>query len=272
MLKLEIKVACIQLNATENVAQNLARSSAMISEAKRKGAQLACLPEVFHYRGRSEWFPEASQTLTSPLVRDFQILAKRKKINILLGSIIEKSSIAKKFYNTSVFISQTGKILGFYRKIHLFDINLPGKVKVSESKYFLPGKRICSVILAGIKIGLTVCYDLRFPEIFRKLTKSGSQIILVPSNFTYHTGKDHWEALLRARAIENQVYIVAPDQVGENPVTHVKSFGESLVVDPWGRVLAKGSVGREEVLIATLDLKFLQTLRRQFPVLKASRF
>ncbi len=269
MLKNRIRLACVQMSAGENIAENLAKSCQWISKAKKKGADLVCLPEVFHYRGRHEWFPQVAQTFSSPLVQTFQRLAARLEIGVLLGSVIEKGKTGRKFYNTSIMISEKGAILGYYRKIHLFESHMKKKMNISESRHFLPGNKLGMAEFQGIKVGLTICYDIRFPELYRRLALAGTEIIFVPSNFTEITGQAHWQVLLRARAIENQVYIVAPAQVGKNPATGVKSFGESLIVDPWGEILAKGSRHREELIVATLDRKFRFELREQFPVFKS---
>ena len=268
----KIKVACIQINADENTDANIDRALRLTNVAAQKNARLALLPEVFHYRGDRKKIGQAALTLKAPLIKKFQRAAAGFNMGILLGSVLEKSGKRGKFYNTSVLISEKGRITAVYRKIHLFDIDLRGEVKVSESEYILPGRKKVVSQFRGIKAGLSICYDLRFPELYRELTARGAEMIFVPSNFTETTGKAHWETLLRARAIENQVFVIAPAQCGKNVSTGIKSFGTSLIVDPWGRILARGSSSGEEIILAELDFGLLRKLRRQFPVLTHAGF
>lgn len=202
------------------------------------------------------------------MIHDFQRQARQTDCAFLLGSLIEASRRhPRKFYNTSVLISETGKVAGRYRKIHLFESDLPD-LRSRESKHIAPGRKVVFGTICGIRTGLTICYDLRFPELFRKLVFKGCRIFFVPSNFTDQTGKKHWEVLLRARAIENLSFVVAPAQVGLNPATGIRSFGTSLILNPWGEVLAQGSRQREGVIAADLDLEFQRQLREKFPSLK----
>lgn len=262
-----MKVACVQISAGENTGRNADRAFRLIHAAARKGARLILLPEVFHYRGGIKNMGMAAVTVKSPLIEKFQKTAAALKAGILLGSVLEKSGRPGKFYNTSVLISEKGRVAGVYRKIHLFDVELPGKKKVLESDCFLPGKKKVVVSFCGVKAGLSICYDLRFPELYRDLAAHGAEMFFVPSNFTEITGKAHWEALLRARAVENQAFVIAPAQFGKNISTGIKSFGNSLIVDPWGRVLARGSSASEEIVAAELDFAMLRKLRQNFPVL-----
>lgn len=261
-----MKVACVQISAGENSGRNADRALRLIHTAAHKGVRLALLPEVFHYRGATKNMASAAVSLKSPLIQRFQNAAAALNMGILLGSVLEKAGRPGKFYNTSVLISEKGRVAGVYRKIHLFDVELPGK-KISESDCFLPGKKKVVASFCGIKAGLSICYDLRFPELYRDLAACGAEMFFIPSNFTEITGKAHWEALLRARAIENQAFVIAPAQFGKNISTGIKSFGNSLIVDPWGRVLARGSSASEEIIAANLDFGMLRILRRQFPVL-----
>lgn len=259
------------MSAAEDADGNIAKAVRMIRAAKRKGAHLACLPEVFHYRGNHKKFPQMAQRLSSPMIQKFRRLAAQFNIAILLGSVIEKSAERGKFYNTSILISEKGKVAGVYRKMHLFDIHLRGQMEVSEPEHILPGKKTVVSDLCGVKAGLSICYDLRFPELYRKLASRGAKMVFVPSNFTEKTGKAHWEILLRARAIENQIFIIAPAQTGINPASGIRSFGTSLIIDPWGRVLARGRRAGEEIVTASLDFRRLEKLRREFPVLRHAK-
>ncbi len=264
----KIRIACLQIGAGENTEENVAKAVRMIGLAQKRGAYLACLPEVFHYRGNPEKFPQAAQTLSSPMIRNFCKLAAQLKMGILLGSVLEKSASRGKFFNTSILISEKGRIAGVYRKIHRFDIHLRGQMEVSESKHILAGRKTVVSEFHGRKVGLSICYDLRFPELYRRLVSRGAEMIFVPANFTRKTGQAHWEILLRARAIENQIFVIAPAQVGTNRASRIQSFGTSLIIDPWGRILARGSMSGEEIITADLNFSALRKLRREFPVLR----
>ncbi len=264
------RAACIQMNATEDPSHNLFRATALIERAVRQKAKFIALPENFYWRGPAKMLgPMARETPN--VVRYFQRLAKKNHVNILLGSLLEKSPEAGKYYNTSFLLSEKGICAARYRKIHLFKIGLR-RVRTDEARHIQPGNAAVTGKISGMDAGLTVCYDIRFPELYRRLTFKGAKLICVPSNFTEITGKAHWEILLRARAIENQVFILAPGQVGTHPESKIKSYGHSLIIDPWGRILAQGSESREEVLIATLDFGAQSELRKSFPVLAHQRF
>ncbi|MBI3313124.1 MAG: carbon-nitrogen hydrolase family protein [Candidatus Omnitrophica bacterium] len=263
-----INVACLQVNAGSNLQKNLERIFHHLKSSPKK-ARLLALPENFSWRGSSKDLSKIASQFTS-IIRQFQDYARRRKVFILLGSLIEPSKKKNKYWNTSVLLSPQGKVLARYRKIHLFDIGTK-QIKVKESTHILSGKKVVTASLGKIKAGLTICYDLRFPELYRQLAFKGAKIIFVPSNFTYITGKAHWETLLAARAIENQVFIIAPAQAGKNPASGVRSFGTSLIIDPWGKVLARGDRWHEGWIFARLDLGKLKNLRRLFPVLTHRR-
>lgn len=266
-----LRVACLQIAAGRDPLKNLRAIQTKIARALALKVDLIALPETFYYRGPAGRLPELAHHLTPRLVKEFQRLARRHRVAFLLGSVYEKAPSRGKYYNTCVLISEKGKVLARYRKIHLFDVSLKKKVSVRESRHIFAGHHVVTARWRGVPVGLTICYDLRFPELFRRLSRKGSQILFVPSNFTYPTGKAHWEVLLRARAIENQAFVIAPAQVGVHPSTRIRAFGTSLIVDPWGRVLRRGSRFREEILTARLDLRFLKRLRREFPALRHRR-
>ena len=264
----KIRAACIQIGAGEDLPENKKRALKRFHEAVRRGAGLIVFPENFLWRGRASGLLGAAAQ-TPGLVREFQALAKKNHTAVLLGSLLEKAP-GRKCFNTSFLISSSGKIAAKYRKIHLFDSKIKG-ARVKESSHVAGGSRPAAGVIEGIKMGLSVCYDLRFPELYRILSNQGCRILFVPSNFTETTGKAHWEILLRARAIENLSFVIAPGQVGVHPENRIRSFGTSLVIDPWGTVLARGSRSREEVLIADLDFKEQGRLRARFPVLMHRR-
>lgn len=237
-----------------------------MAQALALKARLIALPEMFCWRGPSRQLPQIASQVTPLVLEEFQRFARQRKTAVLLGSLLEPAP-GGKFYNTSVLISESGKIAAHYRKIHLFDNRLK-KAESRESRHIARGRKVVTGKVWGICVGLAVCYDLRFPELFRQLAGKGARIIFLPANFTFETGKAHWEILLRARAIENLVFIVAPAQTGIHPSTRLRSFGTSLMVDPWGKILQKGSLTREQVLIADLDLTRQTILRKVFPVLR----
>lgn len=266
----KFRVACLQINASANWRRNLTAVQKKIKQALRLKPHLITLPETFYYRGPSHRLEFLARKVTPAVIAEFRHLARRHQVAFLLGSVFEKA-VKGKYYNASILISEKGRLAARYHKIHLFDIALKDKLKATESRHIAPGHRVVQGQIWGVPVGLTICYDLRFPELFRRLSKQGSRIIFVPANFTYTTGKAHWEILLRARAIENQVYIVAPAQVGIHPSTKIKAFGASLLIDPWGRIIGRASLSKEEILVGDLDLDFQTRLRSGFPVLKHRR-
>ena len=199
---MKLKIGCIQLNASDDFERNLKQAIRLAREAHHAGAELIAFPEMFLFRGRPVRYREIAEK-TEKVIHKFQHMACMSRIPILLGSILERTSRTGRYFNTSLFISDHGHLVGKYRKIHLFDVKTPAKLDVKESRFFLPGKAAVTTSLLGTRFGFAVCYDLRFPELFRYLTRAGAEIIFVPSNFLHETGKAHWHVLLRARAIEN---------------------------------------------------------------------
>lgn len=266
------KFAVIQITSTENYQNNLEKAVKFIEKAAENDAKVVSLPETFTFIGRIDKNNfKYKQELSGELVRFLGNLAKKHDIYLLSGSVHESIPGTEKLYNTSIVFSPEGEPISVYRKIHLFDVNLPGPEKYKESDNFEPGDISQKNILDTKygKFGLTICYDLRFPELYRKLMLEGAEIIFVPSAFTMQTGKEHWEVLLRARAIENLVYIVAPDQFGFHSEKR-ESYGNSMIIDPWGKVISRAS-DREEVIYADIDLEYLKKLRQKLPCLSHIR-
>ncbi|MBN1687838.1 MAG: carbon-nitrogen hydrolase family protein [Candidatus Omnitrophica bacterium] len=261
----KMKVACLQVNAGDDWRKNFIAVYGLLKKAARQRVHLAALPEAFIYRGAHQQDSMIAREITPKMIQDFGQIARELRLSILLGSVLECSKDKRRFYNTSVLLSETGKILACYRKIHLFRIRL-GSMITDESKYIVPGNRVVTVNLQGVKMGLSICYDLRFPELYREFQLRGCKVVFVPANFTYETGKDHWEILLRARAIENQVFVIAPAQVGRNPSTKLRSYGNSLIVDPWGRILARGDDRQEGIIVDELDFSSQMRVRQSLPV------
>jgi len=257
------------MTSNADVAGNLAAAEGLIAEAAGRGAGFVALPENFGFL-RSTGDPAAdAQTLDGPWVRRMAETARKHRLTLLLGSLPEQSAEPGKVHNTSVLLGPDGAVLATYRKIHLFDIDLPGLEHLKESREVAPGQEVVVAQAPFGALGLSICYDVRFPELYRALTRRGARVLAVPSAFTEATGKDHWEPLLRARAIENLAYVVAPAQVG----VHGKgrsSHGHAMIVDPWGSVLAQVA-GGEGIALAELDFDRQDRLRRELPALDHTR-
>jgi len=264
-----LKTAVIQIAAGPDKAKNLSKTLRLTQQAIRRGTRFIALPETFNFRGHDHSLQKNAEPIPGPSTRAFMELAGKKKVWILIGSLAEKVKGKKKVYNTSVLINDRGRIQAKYRKIHLFDVDIESK-KILESKNSLRGEKPVLSSIAGIKAGLSVCYDLRFPYLYHNYAKRGAQILTVPSNFTYATGKVHWEVLLRARAIENQCYVIAPNQFGMGS-KKVRAYGNSMIIDPWGKILARASSSAEKILYATLDFRYLDKVRKSLPSLRHSK-
>ncbi|MDP2652452.1 MAG: carbon-nitrogen hydrolase family protein [Candidatus Omnitrophota bacterium] len=260
-----MKVAAVQMGAGPDKAENVRRALALVREAAGRGARFVALPEVFSYRGplTDETMPFVCERIPGESLKPLCEFAAAKKIFILAGSVIEKSPVRGKGYNTSVLINGRGKIAAKYRKIHLFDAALGG-TKIRESLRFVAGRAPAAAAAGGFKVGLTVCYDLRFPWLYERYSRLGCDLLTVPSAFTRKTGQAHWEILLRARAIENLCYVLAPNQVGADH-RGVVSYGNSMIVSPWGEVLARASGDREQVIYADVDSAVIKQSRDVLP-------
>ncbi len=264
-----LRVGLIQMNSQTDKAVNLARAEQLIDEAADHGARLIALPEYVSYLGPKELHDENAEPIPGPTTERFAAKARAHGVYLLGGSMLERSELPGRFYNTSVLYDPDGQISAVYRKIHLFDIDLVGNVSANESATILPGDQVVSAEVEGHRVGLTICYDLRFPELYRALALAGAEIIFVPAAFTLFTGKDHWHPLLRARAIENQCYVIAPAQMGRHQ-PNAECYGHALVVDPWGTVIANAP-NREGVSVVDLDLAYLRQIRSQLPSLANRR-
>jgi len=261
--------AAIQMNAGSDKAANLERAERLVRVGAARGANLVALPEVFNWRGKRNEQAAAAETLDGQSLMLMSRLARELGIHIVAGSITEQIEGESRCYNTSALFGPDGGRIAAYRKIHLFDVDLPGRVTVRESDAKLAGADVVTGATSLGTIGLSICYDLRFPELYRRLTFAGAQIIAIPSAFTFPTGEAHWEPLLRARAIENQAYVIAPAQFGPN-VYGYSDYGNSMIVDPWGRVIARAA-DQEGVVVAPIDLEYQERMRRELPALKHAR-
>ena len=262
-------VAAIQMNSQDNKEKNVQSAEKLIDIAAGKGAKLAVLPEMFNFLGLGDQRPAEAEEIPGPTIQRMMHKATQHQMFIIAGSILEVGPTPDKVYNTSVFISPEGQIIARYRKIHLFDIVVEGLPPYEESASVAPGKEIVTVETQFGTVGMTICYDLRFPELYCALSNKGSQIITIPAAFTLHTGLAHWEVLIRARAIENLSYVIAAAQVGFHPVNR-ECYGNSMIVDPWGTVVARAP-SMESVVIADIDLDYLDKVRKNLPSLTHRR-
>jgi deaminated glutathione amidase len=259
-----VRVAAVQLNSNGDKARNLAATERLVREAAGEGAEFIALPEKWNLLAGGEDLAAGAEDLDGPSLGATRRWARELGVHLLAGSISERGPEGEKASNTSVLIGPDGEDLAAYRKIHMFDVDAGG-VTYRESEFERPGDEAVTASVGDLTAGLAVCYDLRFPELFRILALRGARLIALPSAFTLATGRDHWEVLLRARAIENQLFVVAPNQFGEAP-PHYSSFGRSMIVDPWGVVLA--TAPDEECFIAAdLDFEAQDRVRESLPSL-----
>ncbi|MBI1869251.1 MAG: carbon-nitrogen hydrolase family protein [Methylocystis sp.] len=267
-----MKVTLVQMNSLGDKAANLASARALIEHAVRQERpDWICLPEVFDFIGgtREEKIAAAEEFPGGPAYSLCQELARKHQVFIHAGSVIEKISGEERLHNTSVAFDRAGAEVARYRKIHMFDITAPDGAKYHESASFKPGEAVVTYDCEGLTIGCAICYDLRFPYLFQALADKGVDLVALPSAFTLVTGKDHWEVLCRARAIELQAYLCAPAQTGAHKAGHETRFtyGNSLIADPWGHVVAKASEG-VGLTSTHIDLERIRKVRSMIPVAK----
>ncbi len=266
-----MRVAIVQMTSTDDLRANLAAAESFVADAAGQGAEFIALPEMFAYmRREGQAFPHA-QGPEGEIITSVQRWARRHRARILAGSIAEHAEGEERVFNTSVLLSPEGDVEAVYRKIHLFDVDLgaAGGGVYTESKSIAPGSEVVLAETPVGGIGLSICYDLRFPELYRDLAARGARFLTAPSAFAVRTGRDHWEPLLRARAIENQCFVVAPAQCGRHSENR-ESYGRSLIIDPWGVVLAQLG-DRPGVAVADCDLSEQDALRDNLPALRHRR-
>jgi predicted amidohydrolase len=267
---MKLNVAAVQLSSGSDVARNVEVAEALVNAAADQGAQYIQLPEYFNFQGRFSGFEGAAESIPGATTNRMAALAKSRAVTLHLGSLLETSPIKGKFYNTSVLIGPSGEILATYRKIHLFDVDVPDAIVHSESDVIAPGEEIVVARLAEFGLGLSICFDVRFPELYRNLALAGADVIAIPAAFNAITGRAHWELLIRARAVENHAFVVAAAQAGTT-AEGIATFGHSLIVDPWGEVLAEAASDGPEVVMATLDVSEVARRRAQIAVLDFRR-
>jgi len=266
-----MRVGIVQMTSNDDLPANLAVAERLVDQAASMGADFIALPEMFAYLRREGLeFPHA-QAVAGEISARVREWARRHHARILIGSLAERQERDARVHNTSVLISPQGEIEAHYRKIHLFDVDLSseGGGAYTESRSIAPGNEVVVAGTPACAIGLSICYDLRFPELYREMTSRGAQLFTVPSAFTVRTGRDHWETLLRARAIENLAFVVAPAQCGRHGKSR-ESYGRSMIVDPWGVVLAQ-LVDRPGVAVAECDFAEQERVREALPALENRR-
>ena len=264
--------AAVQLRSTDDIVSNFERAEGWIRRAALAGARLVTTPENTTFLGPAASKLRVAEPVDGPLHRRYAALAAELGIFLVVGSVAERAEVADRCYNTSLLFGPEGALWGSYRKLHLFDIDLPDGPRFVESATILPGDEAVVVDTPLGRIGLSICYDLRFPELYRALVARGAEIVTVPSAFTQKTGRDHWHVLLRARAIETQCFVIAPAQEGRHDPAGLRdSYGHSLIIDPWGTVLAECGEG-EGVALALVDRARLADVRRAMPVMDHRRF
>jgi predicted amidohydrolase len=264
-----VRAGAVQLNSNQDVDRNLTAADRLVRQAAAQGAELVVLPEKWSVLGTSEQQVAGAQPLDGPCISWARAVARELGIDLLAGSIVERVAGQEKVANTSVHVGPDGEVRAVYRKIHMFDVEVDG-VTYAESRDEQPGAEIkVSELADGVGLGMSVCYDVRFPELYRMLVVRGAQVIAIPSAFTLATTRDHWEVLVRARAIENQCFVVAANQIGANGAGN-RSGGRSLIVDPWGLVLATAP-DEETAIVAELDFENQRRVRAKLPVLEHRR-
>ncbi len=261
----------VQMTSTADVEANLSTVRALVSEAAARGAELVVVPECFAYLGPEAGKLEVAESLEEggPILDACRSIAKDLGIDVVYGGFWEKSNVAGKVHNACVYLRADGSIAARYRKIHLFDVDLPDGTKLLESETVEPGEEVVVAEAAFGTLGLSVCYDLRFPELYRRLVDKGAIALAVPSAFTLTTGKDHWHVLLRARAIEQQCYVLAAAQTGHHYGKR-RSYGHALIADPWGAVIAQCGEGKG-VAVAPIEPGRVEQVRRSLPSLAHRR-
>jgi predicted amidohydrolase len=265
-------VAAAQLSSQSDVAENLATAARVVTDARARGAELVLLPENFAFMGDEQVRASNAEVLgdrAAPIQTALSRMAREARVHLVAGGMPERSGDPRRPYNAALCFAPTGELIASYRKIHLFDVALADGTAYRESDGNLPGTAPVVVDAAGFRLGLSICYDVRFPELYRELVSLGAEVLLLPAAFTLHTGKDHWHVLTRARAIESQSYVVAAAQWGKHPLGRT-TYGHALVADPWGTVLAEAPDGIGFAL-ASIDSARIQEIRTALPALTHRR-
>ncbi|CAN5320600.1 carbon-nitrogen hydrolase family protein [soil metagenome] len=267
-----VRFGAVQMNTVDDKERNVERAVELIGRAAAAGAHVVGLPENFNFLGPLSEQRANAEPIPGPTTERMRAAAAEHGIHLLAGSILEvpdNPDAAGRVYNTSVLFGPDGGEIARYRKVHLFDIEVGDRVSSRESDIMLPGGDLVVASAPGGPIGLTICFDLRFPELYRSLALRGARVVFCPAAFTLYTGKDHWELLLRARAVENAMYVVAPAQIGAYPPDG-RTFGSAMIVDPWGTVIARAPE-HDSVVVAEVDEAWQDEVRKSIPSLTVRR-
>ena len=266
----EVRVAAVQLASGPQPEENVERAMDLVRRAANEGARYVQLPEYFNYRGPTSRYHSVAESIPGATTARMGEVARELGITLHIGSLFELAPGIEKSFNTSVVIAPSGEVVATYRKVHLFDVNVPGGIEHHESKNIASGDRLVVTEVEGFALGMSVCFDVRFPELYRSLCLNGATVLAVPSSFAIATGRVHWATLLRARAIENEAYVIAAAQAGTTS-EGVSSYGHSMIIDPWGEVLTESTIDGEDVLLAGIDLDEAARRRSQIAVFDLRR-
>lgn len=264
----KLAVAICQMQVTDDKDNNLQKAAQMVNEAARMGACLIVLPEIFNAPYQTDRLADYAESIPGKTTDVLANLAMQNKILLVGGSIPEKDCRGK-IYNSSCVFDEGGKIIGKHRKVHLFDIDIPGQISFKESDIFTPGNNITVIEHSGLRFGLMICYDVRFPEFARLATLAGAQLLVIPAAFNLTTGPAHWDLLMRSRAVDNQLFVVAASPA-RKPDASYQAWGHSMLVDPWGTIINQGDE-KEEIVYAELDLSVIDKTRQELPLLEHRR-
>jgi len=265
-----IRVAAVQLSSGSDVERNVDTAIELVREAASRGATYVQLPEYFNYLGPASGFEAAREPIPGPTTDRMGDLARSLSITLHLGSLLEAIPDSTRSFNTSVLLGPQGEIIATYRKAHLFDVSVPGQIVHRESDDIAPGEEMVIARAGSMNLGMTICFDVRFPEIYRALSTAGADVLAIPAAFNATTGRAHWEVLVRSRAIENHAYVISAAQVGTT-IEGISTYGHSMIVDPWGTVVAESTDDAAQVVVATLDLNEVDRRRGQIAVLELRR-
>lgn len=263
-----VVAAAVQMNSGEDKTANLAAAERLVRAAAAQGAALIVLPEYFNCLGDRRTMLAGAEPLDGPTASFLRNLAKSLGVTLVGGTFCEQTGDGSKAHNTCLVVDPRGEVTAVYRKLHLFDVDLPGRLTYCESSWLAAGGDVVVCDAAGFRTAIAICYDVRFPELFRRFADEGVEVVAFPSAFTKQTGRDHWELLLRARAVENQCYVVAANQTGRHAA--LETYGHSLVVDPWGTVTAEADED-EGFITAPLSHERVAAVRAQLPALRHRR-
>lgn len=256
-----------QMKVVMKKEDNLKKAEEMIREAAKRGAQMISLPEIFNCPYSNKYFHEYAETEKGETVAFLSALAKELSVILIGGSIPER--VDEKVYNTCFVFDREGTIIGKHRKVHLFDIDLKGGISMKESDTLTPGDQMTVIDTEFGKIGIAICYDVRFPELTRKMALAGAKLVILPAAFTLMTGVSHWEITMRVRALDNQIYFAAASPA-RDPNGPYQAYGHSCIATPWGELCARTDT-RESIVLGEIDFEYMNAIREQLPLLKHRR-